>query len=273
VPIFHAILLGFLQGLTEFLPISSSGHLTLVPEILGWEPLDPNVATTFDVALHAGTLIGALAYLKNDVIEIIKGLFTALRARTWNPYAKLGVLLMVTTVPGALIGATLEDFISENLGAPALVATVMIVFGIVLYAADKYCPVVNEKVLTLKDAIFVGAAQAIALQPGVSRSGITMTALRSRGFSRESSARLSFLMLLPIVAGATLFTSTKTAVGEGVPSDLIIPMIAGVITSAITGWFAVFALLKYVRTHTFTAFVIYRIGVGIAVFAWIIFIQ
>lgn len=270
MPISHAIFLGFLQGLTEFLPISSSGHLTLAPQILGWKELDPSIEKTFEVALHAGTLIGALVYLREDVLRIITSLLSALKTKHLDSYAKLGLLLLVASIPGALLGAAFESIIAEQLGEPALVAGALIFFGLVLYVCDRFSPIRQEKVFSLKDAVFVGASQALALQPGVSRSGITMSALRVRGFSRESAARLSFLMLLPIVAGATLYTGTKTALGDGIPSDLVVPMIAGVITSAVTGWLAVFGLLKFVKSHSFTLFVVYRVVVGVGIFAWII---
>lgn len=270
MPILHAFFLGFLQGLTEFLPISSSGHLNLVPEIFGWEKLDPSIETTFDVALHAGTLIGAIAYLRNDVAKILSGLLKWIRERQLNQYARLGLLLGVTTIPGAILGALFEDFISTNLGDPWLIATVLIIFAMALFFADRSKGNRDDQSFSVKDAIVAGASQALALQPGVSRSGVTMTALRLQGFSREVSARLSFLMLIPIVAGATLFTGVKTALGDGIPSTLVLPMIVGVLTSAATGFFAVFILLKIVRKYSFTSFVIYRIVAGLGVFIWLI---
>ncbi len=269
MPIIHAIILGFIQGLTEFLPISSSGHLVIIPKLLGWEALDPSIEKTFDVSLHAGTLIGAVAYLHKDILRIISSLFNWIKTRQMDIYAKLGFLLLLTTIPGALLGATLENFISENLGTPFLVATMLIVFGIALYIADQFKGQKKDSDFKIVDAIIVGASQALALQPGVSRSGITMTALRSRGFSREASARLSFLMLIPIVAGATLYTSVKTFTGDGIASEMVWPMIAGVTTSAITGFFAVYILLKIVKSKSFTPFVIYRIAAGLFIFAWI----
>lgn len=271
MPIIHAIILGIVQGLTEFLPISSSGHLVMVPQLLGWKELDPSIEKTFDVALHSGTLIGAIAYLHKDVRRIIVSIFKWLRTREMDKYAHLGLLLLVTCIPGAILGALFEDFISENLGKPAFVATNLIVFGIILWFADKLKGHRKDTNFEIKDAVVAGASQAFALAPGVSRSGITMTALRARGFSREASARLSFLMLIPIVAGATLFTSAKTMTGDGIPSNLVLPMIVGVLASAITGWFAVFILLKIVRTHSFTIFVVYRIAAGLGIFAWLIF--
>ncbi|MFN8015956.1 MAG: undecaprenyl-diphosphate phosphatase [Acidimicrobiia bacterium] len=268
--IIHAIILGFVQGLTEFLPISSSGHLVLVPQLFGWKELSPSVEKTFDVALHAGTLIGAVAYLHKDILKIISSCLSSIKTRKMNQYTKFGLLILVTSIPGALLGALFENMISEHLSQPALVASMLIVFGLVLFFADKLVGSRQKEELTIKDAIIAGASQALALQPGVSRSGITMTALRSQGFTREASARLSFLMLIPIVAGATLFTGAKTITGDGIPHDLVWPMIVGVCVSAITGWIAVYGLLKLLRTKSFTPFVIYRIAAGLGVFAWLI---
>ena len=271
MPIIHAIVLGLVQGLTEFLPVSSSGHLIVIPDILGWRTLDPSVEKTFDVALHAGTLLGAIAYLHKDVLKIISSLLNLIKTRELDSYSKLGFLLLVATIPGAALGAIFESFISENLSEPFVVAVMLIVFGILLYIADRFNSERREAVFGLKDAVLVGASQAFALVPGVSRSGVTITALRTRGFSREESARLSFLMLIPIVAGATLYTSTKTMARGGISSDLIWPMVAGVTTSAIAGFFAVFILLKIVKSKSFTPFVIYRIVFGLLIFVWLFF--
>ena len=269
MPILHAILLGIIQGLTEFLPISSSGHLTLIPQILGWNDLSDSASKTFDIALHFGTLLGAVAYLRKDVLEIIRGCLLSLKEKKLNKNSKFGLLILVTTIPGAAVGALFENVIAENLSEPALIASVLIIFGIILFFADKLKGHRNKDEFTIRDAVLVGAAQALALQPGVSRSGITMTALRAKNFSREASARLSFLMLIPIVAGATLFTGTKGIAKGTITSEMVPPMIAGVITSAVVGYFAVFYLLKLVRDKPFTGFVVYRIAAGIGVFIWL----
>lgn len=271
MPILHAIILGIVQGLTEFLPISSSGHLSLIPQLFGWNDLSESANKTFDIALHGGTLIGAVAFLRKDIYHIIQGCFAALKNKKMNTKAQLGLLILVTSIPGALLGALFEDQIAQHLSKPALIATMLIAFGIILFLADKLKGHRHIDEFSIKDAVIVGAAQALALQPGVSRSGITMTALRAKNFSREASARLSFLMLIPIVAGATLYSGSKGIVKGTISSEMIPPMIAGVITSAIVGYFAVFYLLKLVRDKPFTMFVVYRILAGIGIFAWIIF--
>lgn len=224
--------------------------------------LDQYTEKTFDVALHAGSLLGALYYLREDVKQILKSLLKYTKTRVLDSHAKFGLLLLVASIPGAIFGALFQSFIVETLTTPLLIAIALIVFGLVLYVCDKYSKSEPEKIFTLKDALIVGASQALALQPGVSRSGITMSALRVRGFDRTSAARYSFLMLLPIVAGATLYSGAKTVLGDGIESNLIMPMIVGTIAAAVSGWFAVYWLLKIVKTRTFTMFMVYRVALG-----------
>ncbi len=269
MPIIHAIILGILQGLTEFLPISSSGHLTLLPEIMGWnDNLTDAQYKTFEVSLHAGTLIAAVSYLWADVVRIVKGVFTSLASRELNRDGKFGIMLLVSAIPGAFFGAVFEEIITEKFGSVPLVAFMIIFFAVVLFASDRIHGRKTTENFTFADAAGAGLAQAVALIPGTSRSGISMSYLRARGYSRGESARLSFLMLIPIVAGATLFTSLKTAAEGGIPSQLVMPMIVGFVVSAVVGWCAVFGLLKLLKTHSFTPFVIYRLVVGVSVFAW-----
>lgn len=271
--IIHAVILGILQGLTEFLPISSSGHLTLVPIIFNWsEPIFQSgheaQYKTFEVALHAGTLIAAVAYLREDVIKILSSLFSSLKTRKLDTNGKLGLMLLLSAIPGAFFGAVFEDVINEKLGKVPLVASMAIIFAIILYACDRIIGKKKVADFIFADAGLAGVAQATALIPGTSRSGATMSYLRARGYSRSDSARLSFLMLIPIVAGATLFSSAKTITGGGIPSGLAMPMLVGFVVSAIVGWLAVFGLLKLLQTHSFTPFVVYRIIVGVAVLIW-----
>ncbi len=263
--IIQAIILGILQGITEFLPISSSGHLSLMHYFFPGSELDPYTEKTFDVALHFGSLLGALYYLRKEVTEIVISFLKFLKTKKLDSHAKFGLLLLVASVPGALVGALFQSVIVETLSNPYLIASALIVFGIILYLCDKYSKSIPERVFNLKDAIIVGSAQALALQPGVSRSGITMSILRVRGFDRVSSARYSFLMLLPIVAGATIYSLLSAITGEGISSDLYLPMIVGTIAAAISGWLAVFGLLKIVKTQTFAMFTIYRVALGLIV--------
>ncbi|MBP9115884.1 MAG: undecaprenyl-diphosphatase UppP [Acidimicrobiia bacterium] len=270
MPILHAIILGIIQGLTEFLPISSSGHLAIIPQILGWNDLSATAEKTFDIALHAGTLVGAIVYLRKDIIEIIKGCLETLKTKKLNQQSRLGVFILLTAIPGALLGALFEDKIAQHLSKPALIASMLIIFAIILYLADRLKGNRNTDEFNFKDVLVVGVSQAFALQPGVSRSGITMTALRLKNFTREASARLSFLMLIPIVAGAALYSGAKGISQGTITSDMYWPMISGAVTSAIVGYFAVFYLLKLVRNKPFTSFVIYRIIAGIGIFVWLV---
>jgi undecaprenyl-diphosphatase len=267
VPILHAIVLGITQGLSEFLPISSSGHLRLVPWLFGWESLDhdPSLAKTFDVALHLGTLVGALAYFRHDVVRLARAAVTAAGRQTLD--GKLAWLLVLSAVPAAITGALLSDFIEERTGAIWLIATMLIVFGLVLLWADRQKGDRSLDTLRVRDAALMGIGQALALQPGVSRSGATITTGRFLGLSRDTAARFAFLMSLPITGGALLYKGYDASTSGGIPDDLWAPMAAGIITSGITGWIAVWGTLRLVRTRTFTPFVVYRVVAGALVLA------
>lgn len=259
-------MLGIVQGLTEFLPISSSGHLALVPRLLGWDELDADAQKTFDVALHFGTLVAAAVYLRADLVRYVTGAGRVVRDRSWTDRdGRIGWLLLATVIPGAAIGALFEEPINEHLSNPILIGVMLIGFGVVLGVADRLPGDRGIEDFRPRDAVVAGIAQAVALQPGVSRSGITMTALRATRFDRATAARVSFLMLVPIVAGASLW-SGRHLVLDGFPAD-IGPgaFVAGVLASAISGWLVVFGLLRYLRTHSFLPFVVYRIVVGVAV--------
>ena len=268
MPILHAIILGIVQGLTEFLPISSSGHLTVIPKLLGWTALtdDPSLAKTFDVALHLGTLIAVFAYFRGELGRYILGAVQAL----WSPEARrgdgrIGWLLILSAVPAAITGALLENVIEQHLGAPILVGAVAIVFGLLLFAADRLHGTRTFKEFSLRDAVIMGCAQIFALQPGVSRSGITMTAGRAVRFSREAATRVSFLMLVPVTGGAVLYKGVKLFADGGIPAGFGGAFFWGIVASAISGYLAIWGLLAYVRTHSSTPFVIYRVVVGAAI--------
>lgn len=267
MPILHAIVLGLVQGLSEFLPISSSGHLLLVPWFFGWNDFDDeSTKKAFDVALHIGTIVAAVAYFRSDLARYIGAGLGSLR-RTGRPMstdARVAWLLSASTVPAALVGAAFESWIDEQLGTPLIIAISLIVFGVLLAAADRATGTRPIEGYRLRDAVTIGAAQALALNPGTSRSGITITASRFQGFNRDAAARISFLMMLPVTTGAVIIKVGGMA-SEGVPSDLVVPMIVGIITSAISGWIAVWGTLRLVRTKSFTPFVVYRIALGIVV--------
>lgn len=267
MPILHAIVLGLVQGFSEFLPISSSGHLVLTRWLFGWEATgDEAIDKAFDVALHFGTLVAVIGYFRHDLVRYFREGTRLLwnRERPVDVDGRIAWLLVLATVPAALVGALFETWIDDRLGTPTIIAISLILFGLLLYWADRKvgCRVVEE--FSTRDALLVGAAQALALNPGTSRSGITMTAARQIGFNRDAAARLSFLMSLPVIAGAVVLKVGGLIV-DGVPSDLVVPLVVGVITSGISGLLAVWGTLRLVRTHSFTPFVIYRVVAGVLV--------
>lgn len=272
VPLLHALVLGLVQGLAEFLPISSSGHLRLVPWLFGWNDLaDPSVAKAFDVSLHLGTLVAVIAYFRRDLVVYVRdglGLLVR-RERPSTPEGRLAWLLMLSCVPAAVVGAVFEDVIDERLGTPGLIAASLVVFGLLLLVADRARGRRTLDQYTTRDALTVGAAQVLALNPGTSRSGITMTAARWMGFDRDAAARASFLMAIPITGGAVVF-KLAGLFSDGVPEGLLAPMAVGIIAAGLSGWVAVWGTLHLVRTRSFGGFVAYRLVLAALVWALMI---
>jgi len=267
VSVLHAIILGIVQGLSEFLPISSSGHLILVPELFGWNELtrDPSLNKTFDVALHMGTLIAAVWYFRRDVWRYLLAALQTVKQRSVRTTdERIAWLLLLSAVPGAIVGALFGSTIEEKLGDPILVGAMLIIFGFVLLFVDRLGGVRPSDDFRRRDALLMGIAQAIALQPGVSRSGVTMTMGRWLRFDRAAAARISFLMAIPITAGAGVYKGLEVA-RDGIPSDFVAPFIWGMIAAGISGFLAIAWLLRYLRTNSFMPFVIYRWIVGGAV--------
>ena len=264
--VLQAIVLGLTQGITEFAPVSSSGHLILVPWLFGWGIADPSLAKTFDVALHIGTLLGAVAYFRADLARYLAAFARSLRdRRIEGTDARVAWALVVGTIPGAVVGATLDDLIEARLGAPWLIAAMLVVFGIILVVVDRRSRAdrgIDD--VTIGRGLVLGVAQALALQPGVSRSGITITVARAMRLDRPTAARVSFLLALPIIAGAGLFKGAEV-VASGIPADLVAPFVAGMISAAISGFAVIWFLLDYLRRHAFTVFLAYRIGVAVVV--------
>ena len=271
IPVLHAIVLGITQGLSEFLPISSSGHLILVPWLFGWEELtgeaNADLNKTFDVALHVGTILASFLYFRKDIARFAGAGLTSMRQRAVTTTdQRLAWLLLLSAVPGAIVGASLESFINEHLGQIWLIAVMLIVFGLVLLVADRLPSNLGEGDYGPRQALTMGLAQAAALSPGVSRSGITITAGRFLGFDRNAAARLSFLMSMPITGGAALYEGAELAV-DGLPPGTAAAFFWGIVASAITGLAAVWLVLRVVRTRSFLPFVMYRVVVGLAVLA------
>jgi undecaprenyl-diphosphatase len=259
----QALTLGITQGLTEFLPISSSGHLILVPWFGDWHYLErhEDFNKTFDVALHLGTLVAAVVYFRHDLWELIGAWFRSIGARAVRTDSeRLAWLIVVATIPAALVGAALEDFISTKLGDPWQIAILLAVFGILLLVADRAPQDRGLRDVGLRTAFFVGCAQVFALAPGVSRSGITITAARYLRVSRDAAARFSFLLLVPIVLGAVVLKGVKDVLlGGGLPPGSNGPFFVGTVSAAVSGLIAIWALLGYVRRRTYLPFVVYRI--------------
>ena len=273
MPIIHAIVLGIAQGLAEFLPISSSGHLELIPWLFGWDDFggDASLENAFDVALHVGTLVGAVAYLWGDVVKYTAaGLGAATGRREWDGDARIAWLLLLSAVPAAIAGVLLESVIIDLAENVTMIAILLVVFGILLLMADRLPPRKGQlegrdtEGFTVRDALLMGAGQACALLPGVSRSGVTITVGRALRFDRNSTARIAFLMSLPLIAGAGVYRGMDLA-SDGLPGELAGGFIAGMVAAAITGWFAVWGMLKFVRSRTFSPFVVYRVLLGVGV--------
>jgi len=273
MPIIHAIILGIVQGLTEFLPISSSGHLILVPELFDWNELTNNadLEKTFDVALHIGTFVGAAWYFRHDLTRYLAAAWHSFRVRAIHTVdERMAWLLLLSALPAAVAGAALSGFIDDELGEPVLIGVMLIVGGGVLFWADHLPGVRPADAFRARDAALMGAAQALALQPGVSRAGVTISMGRWLRFDRGAATRLSFLMSLPIIAGAGLFESVGVVRDGGIERPLVAPFLWGMVAAGVSGFVAVAGLLRLLRTHSFTPFVIYRFVVGtivIVVFA------
>jgi len=273
MPILHAIVLGIVQGLTEFLPISSSGHLAIVPWLFDWDDFagDDSLAKAFDVALHIGTLAGAVAYFWRDIVRyLVQGfryLVPANRTGEGARDGRIAWLLVVSAVPAAITGFLLDDAIETLDDEFWLIGVMLVVGGVLLLVADRLGGTRSGEDFRLRDALLMGIGQAAALQPGVSRSGVTITVSRWLGFDRAAAARLSFLMSLPIIAGAGLYKLLDVLGEGGIPSEFVAPFLVGMATSAVTGFAAVWGTIRFVQTRTFSPFVVYRFVVGAAVVA------
>ena len=253
--VYQAIVLGIVQGLTEFLPVSSSGHLILVPWLLKWQE-DPGLA--FDVVLHLGTLLALLVFYWREWLDMAMSLVNGNRVQR-----RLLFLLIVASIPGAIIGVLLEKQAETIFRSPILIAVTLATMGILLWAADAVGSK-KRKIgdLTFVDAIVIGFSQALAIIPGVSRSGATITTARFLGIERADAANFSFLMATPIIAGAGLHEAHKAFHG-----GLTAQLGWGFTASAVFGLIAIVWLLNYVRTHSYRSFAIYRIALAVLVVA------
>lgn len=270
--LFQAIFLGIIQGLTEFLPISSSAHLILIPWLLGWDNAVIS-SLPFDVALHIGTLISVLVFFASDWVRLIRAGFASIAERKIgaDPDRRLAWFILIGSIPGALVGALAESKVEEIFHAPnepllqsavIAIALVMAFLGVFLFIAERVAKHIRSlDQVNIKDTLIVGAAQALAIFPGVSRSGATITAGLFLGLKRDDAARFSFLLGAPIIAGAGLKSvydlyqeSQAGALGSG---DLFIYLV-GFVASAVTGFLTIKYLLRYLRTNSTDIFVYYR---------------
>lgn len=269
---FQAFVMGLVQGLTEFLPISSSGHLIIVPALLGWH--DPFInSLAFSVMLHMGTLIALLVYFWQDWLRLVPAAFAALRDRSTrdDPERRLALLLAVTVIPAAIAGVLLNDIVEQDVRAPGLVAVMLVLGAAVLWLAERWGSRARQiGELSVAAAFGIGVAQAVALVPGVSRSGISIAGGMFAGLTREAAARFSFLMATPVIAGAGLFEIRKLITGDAGVAVEPLPLIVGVVTSFLAGMGAIYILLRYLRTNTMYIFVAYRLILAAVVVLWVL---
>ena len=256
--IFQAFILGMVQGLGEFLPISSSAHLILAPWLFGWH--DQGLA--FDIALHWGTLVAVVGYFRQDIWLLAKGFFHSLRSATRdlenNIYQKLSWLIILATIPAAVIGKLFESQVENTFRNPLLIAGTLAVVGVVLWLADLY----GSKVKTLtnatwKSSLIIGLCQAISIVPGISRSGSTMIAGLAQGFTRQDAAKFSFLMSIPIILGAGVLKIPDIAIIENHTEVFV-----GFLSAAVFGFLSIKFLLKYISTQSFAIFTWYRLALA-----------
>ncbi len=263
--IIQAIILGAVQGLGEFLPISSSAHLVVIPKIFNWQ--DQGLA--FDVALHMGTLVAVLCYFRKEIFRIIVSFSTGIIKL--SPFeeadSRLGWCILLGTVPGAIAGYLLEEKAATVFRNPSLVAVSMITLGVVLFFADrKSSSIVTVDKISFLLAFLIGLSQALAVIPGVSRSGITISTALLLNMKRDEAARFSFLLSIPIIAGAGFLEA-----GELLRAEFSTALLAGIVSAGLFGFLSIKYLIAYVKVRTYLPFVIYRLIFGIAVLSWFYF--
>jgi len=268
VSLLEAIVLGIVQGLAEFLPISSSGHLILVPWVVGW----PEHGLTFDLALHLGTSAALLGYFWREWIVLIRAVLaglTSAAARTTEHW-RLAWLIVIGCIPAGVIGVLFEDVIEASLRSPTQIAILLILFGLIMLAADRLGARSRPlQKITLADALVIGCAQVLALAPGVSRSGVTLTAGLFRGLDRPSAARFSFLLSAPITVAAALYKLRVLVKAPPSGAELVI-FLAGIAAAAIVGALAIGFMLRYLQRQPVDLFVWYRVAAGLCILALVV---
>ncbi len=260
--IFEAIILGIVQGLGEFLPISSSGHLILTEWATGWKgELINNL--TFDVALHAGTLIAVLWYFWRDWLHFGEAVVNVLRGKAAEHEARLVAYIVIATIPAGVIGVKYEHVVETVFRNPLLVAGALVAGSVIMWLADRYSSQERRLAsMTFGHALFVGVAQAIALAPGISRSGVTISAGLAAGYRREDAARFSFLLSTPVIAGAAVFKLRHISLHS---SDAAVGFVLGTLSSAVVGYLSIRFLIRYLERHSLGLFVWYRLALAAGV--------
>ena len=269
----QALALGAVQGATELLPISSSGHLILVPWLADWTFLEENDAFnhTFDVALHLGTLVAVVAYFWHDILRLLAALGRSIaRRRIETGEERIVWFVIVATIPAVVIGAAAENAITDHLGEPWQIAIFLAAFGVLLWIADRTPQERGMAELGLRQAVVMGFAQSLALMPGVSRSGITITAGRFMRLDRDSAARFSFLLLIPTTLGAVIWKGVNDVLLGDLPAGWEGPFLVGTLASLGSGLLAIGGLLGYVRRHDYSVFVVYRLIVALVILLLIV---
>jgi undecaprenyl-diphosphatase len=256
----QALALGLIQGFSDFLPISSSAHLTLAPWLFGWS--DPGLS--FDVALHVGTAVAVLWYFRREWVELFLSAFRIVGQRGARTAAERRLLFIVlATVPAVIAGVLLQDLAEARFRAPGLIATALIVMGGVLWLSDRRSKSSRDlDEMKWGDALLVGVAQTLSLVPGVSRSGSTIATGRLLRFDRQSAARFSFLLSLPVTVGAAALKAPEAWRA----ATSIAPLVVGVVAAAVSGWIAIAVLLRFVARHSYGVFALYRLLLGLLVF-------
>ena len=282
MPLYQAIVLAVIQGLAEFIPVSSSGHLIIVRRLLGWNELSPAHELSFDVALHFGTLLSVLFYFRRTWFQIVRAALGGRVVRfseSGSADANLTPaeqkeerlllwFLAIGTIPGAIAGKLLEhsaeDYFREHI---FLIAAALIIVALLMWLGEKVGRLAKPLTgISFADSLIIGCAQAFALIPGVSRSGSTITAGLFRGMTREAAVRFSFLLSTPIIAGAALLKAHELH-KEGLPHDMQMPVLVGIIVSALVGYAAIAWLIRYLQSNSLRAFITYRIVAGVVVIA------
>ena len=261
---FQALIMGIVQGLTEFLPVSSSGHLVIVPHLLGWT--DPFITSlAFSVMLHMGTLVALLVYFRADWLAIVPAGLATIRDRSFkdDPNRKLAWLIVVATIPAVIAGPILNDRLEAAVRTAEDVAIALVIGAAILWLADQAGRKVNGlERISFRLALAIGLAQSIALVPGISRAGITISAGLFAGLTREAAARFSFLMATPVIAGAGLFEARNLLSGDAGVAIQVGPLLVGMIAALVAGLAAIYLMLRYVRTRSYLVFVIERLVIA-----------